>query len=305
MSQSWKRFIGMGIESTWATPVVPTVWLRFVGDDSLTMTANIIELDGTEEARSKLAYADGDWTCEGDISDIEILPGLCRTLFKLAMGTETGSGPYVFTLIDDIMPSCTIELQRGNTQAYQYRGMKVNTMSISAAARETLKCNISMVGQREVELGSAEARTYLDETPFVFWQGIFKYKVDGGTLDEYYVQEFSLDLNNNLRHPFMVSGQRYSREQTEGVRDVTGSFKTLFDAQAKALYDDALTFAEGEMDFTFTHADGAILKFEFPRVMLESPDFDRGDQDYDTTFNFRCFKTGSDKEFKVTYTEAP
>lgn len=303
MSQQWKRFLGIGIESTWGTPVVPTAWLRFMGDDSLNMTANIIDLDGTEESRSKLDFADGDWICEGDISDIELLPGLCRTLFKWAMGTETGAGPYVFTLKDGVMPSATIELQRGATAAYQYRGMKVNSLSMSANARETVKVNMSLAGQRQVDLAVPQARTYLDETPFVFWQGTFKYASRGNPLTEVLIQSFSLELANNLRHPFMVSGRRYSIEQTEGVRDVTGSFRTLFDQTT--FNDDSLDFETASLEYKFIHAGGAQLLIEFPRIQIEPPSYERGDQDYDQTINFRAFKSGVNREFKVTYTAAP
>jgi hypothetical protein len=253
-----------------------------------------LDLDGTQETRDRVDQVGVELNCEGEIPDIEAVPDVIGLLLEAAMGTKVGN---VYTLADGTLPSLTLEKAIGSTKNYRFKGMKVNELSLSSRAGETLKITARMVGKERDDLSSPAARSYSGKKPFCFYQGVFK--VD---TVEARIREFELTLANNLLHPNFQSGDIYTAEQVEGVRDITGSF--LLDFSSTAFIAKHIGVNTGALELLFT-SGGDSLKIELKKVLYPEWTQDENDQIYLQRVNFRALRyDGTDKAMKMTLVSA-
>jgi hypothetical protein len=202
----------------------------------------------------------------------------------------------VYTAVDGALPSLTIEKIVGGTVNEQYMGMKIQELSMAAKARETLKMSVSLVGKQRFEIVSPTTRDYSVKNPFVFYQGTFK--IDDV---EVLIREFNITLNNNIKHPNHQSGDIYTQEQYEGIRDVTGS--VLLDFKTLAMRNKFLNITEASVEYLFTNGSDS-LKIEMPKVVFPSWSLEEDEQIYLQRVDFRGLRDGSDAAIKATLVSA-
>ena len=301
MSQVWKKAIGLGIESVFATEVLPTIHLCSFGSSTLNTKPTYIQVSGTKQSRGKIDSVIGAAVVGGDLSDWEVRPDELDAVLEAAMGTKTG-GPapaaIVFTLKDGVLPSMTVEETKADAFGMIHSGVKINEMAFSVGINTILVANIGMVGRltRTVALGALAAPTYTTKRPWIMHRGVLK----RGAV-EIKVFSWEMTLNNNLKAPNFTSGSLYSENHSEGVREVTGSF--TMDTADKTQLDEVLGSTEATLEFTFTNGTQTLL-WEFPKVIFEELDFDEEDQDLVQNINFTAYRVHSTdtNEFKITIT---
>lgn len=145
--------VGLGIESTYGTPVTVTRWLEFVSE-GFGWTKNVVQGEGlrvgarvARSGRRVVPTASGT----GDL-ELEFLSKGLGLLLQCGLGsgasTLVSAGLYqqVFTLAD-VPPSATIQkgLPRadGTVGAFTYAGCMVDELELSFAADEVLKVKSS------------------------------------------------------------------------------------------------------------------------------------------------------------------
>jgi len=154
-----------------------------------------------------------------------------------------------------------------------------------------------MVGKRRLLGGSATERNYSPKKPFMFYQGVFK--IDD---DEVKIREFEITLANALRHPNHQSGDIYTLEQVEGVRDVTGSF--LMDFANTDLRVKHTGVTSGSLELLFTNGSDS-LKIECPLIVFPAWAAEEDEQIVLQRVDFSALRQDDDnREMKITLVSA-
>jgi len=279
----WKDFVGYGKETTWGTKVVPTAWARFRGGFDFVHKAEHIRLSGTDELRSYVKFVRGNISAEGSISDLELLPDHFGLLLEAALGSVNGS---VYKVKHGGLPSLSVEVSHGGL-LHEYVGTKISSLEISAEAGGLLRASTSFVGRLGRDLASAETRSYSSKEPFVCHGVTLTW--GGSTIR---AQTATVRIENPLRYPFWEMGDIYSAESTEGVAEITGEFRAIFDSTAE--FDDFIAGTERTLVISGQNTAGDTIEIKMGTVRLKDFSRDRGDQNWDQTLSFEAIYNDSD-----------
>jgi len=291
-SRAWAGTLGWRKEAAWGTRIAANAWLQHFGKPSLLQKPTYKELSGTKESRSKYAFVITRYVAEGAIPDIEVVRGEFDSWFELAMGTDAGGG--VYTLVDGSLPSATIEENTGNISGFVMMGAKVNTLTLTAKANDTLMASLDLVGKQRLPIptGDLTGTSYSSNNPWVFWQGVLTV---GGS--EIFVRSFELKLENNLKKENFKSGDPYPKEFPEGARSVSGSFE--LDLEDLTHYNRFQTGSVASASLVFTSGANS-LTISMPRLVFNNMSIEKDDQETPQKVEFWAHKSGVTKEFTVT-----
>jgi hypothetical protein len=181
---------------------------------------------------------------------------------------------HVFTLLgtetDDELPSLSAVIDRVES-IFSYVGLKVNTLSFSAAPDDYLKIDVNVVGRDEGIGTLTTGLSYSALIPFKFSNATVV--VDGKTLEGTSVK---FELNNNLD-----SGSKttltglYYMEPSPGAREVKCDIEVLYDADTDGIREDfLLTDDEAAISINFESDQEAetgynyALNFSIPAAQL-------------------------------------
>ena len=284
MGAVWKDVIGYGKETTYGQAATTIDrWVRFRGGFKIIPKREKIDLSGTEEHRSQIEMVGGNIAVEGEISDIEMLPDHFQGILEGALGSKSGS---TFKVVDGNLPSYTFVISYGGL-LYKIVGCKIRSLSIEAEAGSILKASVGIVGKKPVDISNLPSRSYSDKLPFVCYKATLTW---GGSSVR--CQRASVSIENSLRYPFWELGDLYSANPSEGLASVTGSFRALWDSKEE--FEDFLNCQRRALVITAQTAAGDQIEMKMSNVELTDFDFDRGDQDYDQTLNFKALYDESD-----------
>jgi hypothetical protein len=170
----------------------------------------------------------------------------------------------------------------GTTDTFRrFSGCRINTMSLSIAARAAITGSFGIMGRMEA---LAEAivtgATYADPetTPVTTASASVSALVVAGVSPAPRVRSLSLEINNGLRTRPEV-GSLYSAEFGEGRFEVTGSIEAYF--QNKALYQGVLDHGEGSITFDVGNETGEKYSITLPRIKFGDGNITAGGNDDD------------------------
>jgi hypothetical protein len=288
-SEVWKRELGIAMElSAWGTRAAktdPADFQRFFGAADTWMTAEIIDLTGTDSDRNPVDAAPGNFMLRGGrLADIEIVPDRARQLLEALFGDEAGSNPYTYTPAT-ALPSFTIWRRAGDIY-YAVVGCKVQSIAF-AFGLGTLKMSVELRGKGVEPVTEGDFPTIVRSTkrPFMFWGLACEYP-DGTPIP---IKEGSLTFANAMPDSDYYSGSRYTHEHREGTREVTGAIRITFDS-----YDRLTAFytaAEKSLSLKATSPDGDTLEFTLPKI-IHTADLDVSESEnlYRLNMPFKAFK---------------
>lgn len=169
-------------------------------------------------------------------------------LLKGALGVEnvelveasTGAYSHTFTCIesaeDKHLPSFTAYVDR-KVDKFKYTGCKINSMKLSAASGDYLKCDIDFVGKDEVE--GASMNPSLVPSPlraFKFAQGKVYTVEEGARIEVADITSINLNINNNCDYQTQTTATGdYYKEAEVGTRDISCDLEAIYSAGTEEL----------------------------------------------------------------------
>lgn len=228
----------MGTESVYGTESTLTKQIR-VSSESLKPVYNKVDeglLTGGRGASRKEIMS---CKVEGDISTLARPDDLGMFLnallgVEVVTGSDTEGYTHTYTALgtgeDDELPSLTAVLDR-KAGVFSYTGLKLNSMSFSAAPEDYLKLDMSYVGYKE-DTGTLTAGLSPSTLKsFKFRHG--KVKLAGAEIAD--ITNIKFDYNNNLNADVQTTSTGlYFKEPEPGVRELSTELEMLYSSGTEA-----------------------------------------------------------------------
>ena len=209
-----------------------------------------------------------------------------------ATGTQTIalSGSYIRNGVTE--HSFTFEREHSDAvQFFDYTGMVVNTLNISATADAVLSGDFAFIGKSATlaQVTGASGTTIVSQTNDVMnassnvgeiFQGAFSSLVTKDT--DLYISEISFSVNNNVR-ALRAIGNIASVDIGVGTCEVTGTLNAYFLNQV--MYDKYLAGTATGLSFAVEDASGNAYIWSFPSIEFETDAVNSGGQNADVMEN--------------------
>jgi hypothetical protein len=201
----------------------------------------------------------------------EMLHSLMGTVTTTIEQGAAGGTAYrhVFKLagtVADSLMSLTFKEDWGQGTAYDYVGVRIGAMTLSCAAKETLKGAFDGVGQREIAGTSAPATIgYGTLRPFIFSD--MAMTMDGTALGGVYNMEFT--VNRNLSDGFRMGTQAYTTRPLPSKSNIGLKFTTEYEAVDRLRYLSGSTM---NIQTKFT-GDQILIGTTKPELIIKLPKY--------------------------------
>lgn len=233
--KGFNTYIIYGVETAYGDGGSPAAGNHVgkVTNFSGSLTNGFIRTQGLGDGRNATSAVLGNFDCSGtiewDVNDF--------TFMQYAVGTIGGSGtvaaPYELQENDSLS---TVGLEVGseggsNDDITTYRGVMINSLSITGTAGEVLKATCEFVAKDVLSSTSLETYTGSTTKCFVFQEG----NVTVGT-DTLQCTSFTVTLNNN-NQVYRNLGDREIQQPAPGIRryDFTITCRKKYDTTASTL----------------------------------------------------------------------
>jgi hypothetical protein len=281
-----QKWVGIGKETTRGTAVDPTRFIPVAPDAELEYKLNLIEDETVRGIFEKFPPKAGRKEGTGTISGIEVTSDNLGELLNSLLGSVTTTHPgttayqHSFKRATGItMPSYTISIHRG-INAKQYPLSVIKSVAFSQDADNKLKANATVLYKTEQDYASPATPTWVDPTPFMFYQNTFK--IDGNQVMT--IKNWSLTIDNGSAGLHLLNNSQDIYDIVSHAKLlVTGSFTGLFEdeiqrnkflsntsasldiisegAEIETGYKHTLEFIIPEIHYTaypFTNVDGML-----------------------------------------------
>lgn len=165
-------------------------------------------------------------------------------------------------------------VERGHTDANQYFkfvGMACNTLSLAFADQADVTGTYGFVGlTSQLDQAIETGATYAEQTTnpvFSTVTNVAEITIDGGVLDDCFVKEMTLDINNNVT-PKTGIGILGACETKAHRLSITGSISMYFEDEQ--MYTRLLSGTAFSITWTLTDGLGNSYKFILPKVKLDA-----------------------------------
>ena len=163
-----ENHLGLGKETTWATPAARTLWLEILSE-AIRLEPNYASIETIRSAVVR-AHALGSEVVRGPfraIANYQDLPSLFWYLF--GDSDVTGAGPYTHTIPQASSPALarapfTVEVQRdegGDGETHLYAGCQLTELGLTIAVDELCEVSGAVLGSAET-LPAASSPSYPD-----------------------------------------------------------------------------------------------------------------------------------------------
>ena len=243
-------FIKYEQETTYGTAVTTTISNRVT---SVTLSRSQERERTTHLSQSDAAFAvstfDAFEQAGGSIEMPLFYKGMGQ-LFKCAIGgtpATTGAGPYTHVFEPTtILPSLTLEFQRGTGSVEKFEGVMVTSMTISCEAGAEASASFEVIAE------TAAARTTAITPSFGDGAQVFHHQA--GTMDfngsSYTVRSFEFTVDNKLERVNNLGSKLTGQPQISDVREVT--ITATLDLEDNDLYNAQLAGTQSDVSLTFT-----------------------------------------------------
>ena len=163
----FRSSVGIGVESTYATPVARAVWFPLISESMKVITKKsprptLAESTGSRNRRSHALMSK---EAGGTIELLVTYEGAGLLIQAATGGTPATTGPtgsiylHKYTLASGL-PSLTIEVVRGNGAAEVFAGCKVSKLTLKAAQGGFLRATLEIIAQDSEGRVSAGTPSY-------------------------------------------------------------------------------------------------------------------------------------------------
>lgn len=189
-------------------------------------------------------------------------------LIKAAVGgtpSTSGAGPYTHEFEPTtVLPSLTIDFQRGTGSVETFEGCMVSTMTISCEAGAEASASFEIIAE------TASARTTAITPSFGDGAQMFHHQAGQLAFNSvnYVVRSFEFTIDNKLERVNNLGSKLTGQPQISDVREVTITCtldledNNLYTAQLAGTQSDvSLTFTAGSDSFTFLLRNAKITEY--------------------------------------------
>lgn len=262
-------FIKLGEETTWGTPVATTVSNRIVSTTmQRSQERNQTTFLSTGSAAFSQGFFDGMELAGGTI-DVPIYYEGSGMLLKAAIGNanSTGAGPYnhSYTPLADL-PSLTIEVMRGSSNAEIFEGCIVSSMTLS------IEAGGEMTGSFDIIAQTAAARSGTVSPSFGDGRQVLHF--EAGQLNfnavNYSLRSLELTVDNKIDRRNLLGSKLTAQPLVTDIREVT--LAVTLDLEDNNLYNAQLAGTQGTPDITFTNSDGDQMRIKLYNAVITEYD---------------------------------
>lgn len=261
-------FIKYAKETTYGTGVSTTISNRVT---SVTLSRSQERERTTHLSQSDAAFAistfDAFEQAGGSLEMPLFYKGMGQLLNAAIGGTPatTGAGPYTHAFEPTtVLPSLTMDFQRGTGSVETFEGVMVSTMTISCEAGAEASASFELIAE------TASTRTTAI-TPS-FGDGAQMFHHQAGTMSfnsvDYTVRSFEFTIDNKLERINNLGSKLTGQPQISDVREVTITAtldltdNNLYTAQLAGTQSDVtLTFTAGADSMTFLLRNAKIVEY--------------------------------------------
>lgn len=268
----FRGFLGVGEESVYGTAVARSHWTE-INDESLVLNEARIESESLyRRGVINTRVEQGQRSVSGDIEFEATYEGWGK-IAKHAFGSVSTSTPdpttvstakrHLFRVEDTLPTGLTIEAYRDSTdfvtsanQSFIYTGCKVNSISFSVTAEETLRVVANIMGRNETGLTAKSTPSFFNTRLAVYHSGLVTW---GSTTLE--CEDFNITLNNNLEYRPLIGSNLTREPLPSGKVEVSGSFTIEFTSPDQ--YNDFKNATERTLLIRFegSNIGGAFYKY--------------------------------------------
>ena len=243
-------FIKYEQESTYGTAVTTAISNRVT---SVTLSRSQERERTTHLSQSDAAFAGSTFDAfeqAGGTIEMPLFYKGMGQLLKCAIGgtpATTGAGPYTHAFEPTtVLPSLTLEFQRGTGSVEKFEGVMVTSMTISCEAGAEASASFEVIAE------TASTRTTAI-TP-TFGNGAQVFHHQAGTMDyngsSYTVRSFEFTVDNKLERVNNLGSKLTGQPQISDVREVT--INATLDLEDNDLYNAQLAGTQSDVTLTFT-----------------------------------------------------
>lgn len=222
---AWQTFIGFAKETTWGTPVTPTVFIPSKGPKVDLKVGGDYD-DGYRGNRSKnFSYSQGEGHSEVEFPTVRVYPDDAIHFLMAMLGTDaiSGAGPYTHEITLDSSganpPSYTVAKFDGLVAtAKQATGVHLTQVDLKYASPGIMTIASKGLGKIPTD-ATKPTPTYSSSSFYVPWQAALTL---GGGANARLV-DMSLSLKAAVTQNWGMGGTQDVTSQTVDVLDATGS----------------------------------------------------------------------------------
>ena len=295
------RYVAIKNESAYGTPT-GSYFFGEVDDESIQHQYDLLN----REDMSRYGVAKsvtGKEVSMGDVNMAMLNDGFTGRLIKGIMGTDTvgtiSSGLYPHTFTEaGTLPSFTLMVSRENKE-HLYKGMVVDSMSVSASLNEYATMSFSLMGKSE-DIGSIAAAgttspTFPDALPALYFSNA-KVFFNGDSTATSMVKSISFDigLNRDDENACALGATTYTIAPPAQRREVSGTIEFNIvphsAVESEPTYDslvtaDGVEFSGSGVKLKCQFGDDTtadLLTFNFYKIRFEAPSANVSGRDTNT-----------------------
>lgn len=238
MANGNNLIVQYGVESTYGTPVVPTKQIK-VASEGFKLILNKKDEGLLTGSKMGGRVATMSRKTEGTLSTLA-RPDDVGLFLACAFGNESNpeqiltsdAYKHTFTIGDDVTPSMTFVVDKV-VKAFEYSGVKINSLSFNAAQEDYLKLDMNLIGKDE-EVGTVESG--LSNSPLKAFRFADAYVKVGGVSAKASSIKFDYNLNQNSEQT--TSSGLYMDEPEAGTREFNIDAEVFYDIDTDEIRSD-------------------------------------------------------------------
>lgn len=271
------QFFGLGKETTWDTPVVPSFWipmsdpkwtpkLKFLTDEGMrgSPVVDYDEVPGVRNDEFSFKHS--------------LYPDSFANVLVAALGgvdTVTGTGPFIHTvpLLNNAAtgsqpPSYTIDYFDAS-QTRQMAGCRLNTLSITFGADVATEANTAFIGMPETDISIPTQSVTTAHMP-PGWDTTLQL----GTVMSQVIVSGELNIERSTEAIFTATGQQAPHNVFAGPLSVKGKVKFVIES-GDSTFANSLTRAQQVGLLTFIEpVSAATIRLQMSAMQFENPVLD-------------------------------
>lgn len=250
----------------------PTNWIGIVQSFSPEESNNLQSqygLGSRNIMQSKIGTKTYEGSVEYLVQDIDLFE------FVLGSKTDDGAGTITYNEANDL-PSMTFASGfLGATDFIRtYVGCKLDTLTLTAEKEEALTAEAEFIA-KDMEVGTNGTAPVADTSSyFSFYEG----KVSINGVEQALVEQFELEISNNLEGLFAINGEMTVARIQEGNREYALTMDFIFEDVAQ--FDLWKSGAEFDAELSFVAPDGRELTISIAGCKYDTNEIELGNEDY-------------------------
>lgn len=311
MSAGLQNHVGLGKETTYGTPVAPTLFIPLRESDGMSINTDVQFIPAIKGSAPLNQCAHIGKVELNGAFDSDAYPVFMGMILKSALGGEVDAlvggetVVYKHTFTESFTKqSYTIEEKYGEI-AKRYAGFLATMFNIELNSGETAKFHFEGFAKSHAVQGSPATPSY--ETPCPFNFGNVSSLTIGGVEVKALIESFSLEYNNNSDRFYGLGDVNMQSAYPKGST-LSGSMRMYLDTTTDDFLADYIAKTERAIVLTITGSDtigvgsNYILKVTIPKAVLKSNSMPFGMEYNALEFDFEGLNDATDGLIKVELT---